>query len=236
MEQNNGTAPQERQVVSVAADDGKIVTSYGVVSRQYVESLIKNSANPDVKPKKSKGKRILSWIFGVVGCLSFLFVCGCICYSVFDYTVGDKTTGGSYPSYDGGFFYTPGDNDDEEDDDYSTAPSSDSDIPSISAKTSNAGLGVIVSELDSSTAQLYGISGGLVILGITENSAFIGTDVKEYDIITGAEGAEITSTSSLSVILNKHDIGDELTLTITRFSDGYAESFDVTVNLIDKTA
>lgn len=236
MEQNNGTAPQGQQIVMVTTDDSHIVTSYGVVSRQYVESLIKNSESLESKPKKSRGKRIISWFMGIVGCLSFLFICGCLCFSVFDYTTGN-TSGGSF-SYDDGFFYTPDDSDDEDkkDDDDSNEPSSDSDIPSISPKTSNAGLGVIVSELDSSTAQLYGISGGLVILGITENSSFIGTDVKDYDIITGAEGAEITSTSSLSVLLNKHDIGDEFTLTITRFSDGYAESFEVTVNLIDKTA
>ncbi len=245
MEQNHGTDLQEQlpdtandipQTDSASSESScdKIVTSYGVVTREYVESLIKNSGQLGGKPRKSVGKRILSWFFGIVGCIAFLFSCVCMCYYAYNFVfAGDSDSPGSITiPYDGDFFYVPDGGADSEDNE----ETSDSDIYFENARTSNAGLGVIVSALDTSTAQMYGIPGGLVIVGIPEVSSFNGTDVRVYDIITGAEGAEITSTSALSVLLNKREIGDDFTVTITRFTDGFAESFDVTVSLIDKTA
>ncbi len=238
MELNNGTNLQElpaKDTSSVqTAESDQLVTSYGVVSREYVEQLIKRSGGLVTKPEKSVGKRIFSWFVGIVGALAFLFACGCFCFHVFRYVFpsSDVSHGAQIP-YDDDFFFSPDDDYGKEDDKEDT-PSSEPSGGNV--QTSNAGLGIVVSELDKELSQGYGLPGGLVILGITENSSFIGSDVREFDIITSADGIEITSTASLSILLNKHQIGDEFTVTITRFSDGFPESFDITVTLIDKTA
>lgn len=218
MEQNNGTAFQEQQSINTVNTDGYIATAYGVVSRSFVEKLIKRN--------RSKEKRSPLLIVSFVLFCVILVIVTVFTYFYYDCFIPDFPAGNS--SYDDGFSYTP---DDKNNNDDST---SDSDYSTTFSKTSDAGLGVIVSVLDSSKAQFYGINGGLVIVGIPDNSSFIGSDVREYDIITHAQGNEITSTTSLSAILNQHEVGDEFTLTITRFSDGFAESFDVTVTLINK--
>lgn len=238
MEQNNVTAPQEQPLeaeVSVSdaiSSEGQLVTSYGVVSREYVEELLRKNGTVTGKRKKSVGKRILAWFFGIVGALTFLAVCVMVCFSVFRFTSGNQISNGNGNfSFDDDFFLIPDFYDDSDEDN----ASSDSDMIIDSSQTSNAGLGVVVSALDSSQAGGYGIAGGLVIIGIEDLSSFSGTDVQQYDIITAANGRIITTINELSAVLNKHQPGDELTLTITRFSDGFAESFDVTVVLIDKT-
>lgn len=218
MEQNNGTAFQEQQSINTVNTDGYIATAYGVVSRSFVEKLIKRN--------RSKEKRSPLLIVSFVLFCVILVIVTVFTYFYYDCFIPDFPAGNS--SYDDGFSYTP---DDKNNNDDST---SDSDYSTTFSKTSDAGLGVIVSVLDSSKAQFYGINGGLVIVGIPDNSSFIGSDVREYDIITHAQGNEITSTTSLSAILNQHEVGDEFTVTITRFSDGFAESFDVTVTLINK--
>lgn len=218
MEQNNGTAFQEQQSINTVNTDGYIATAYGVVSRSFVEKLIKRN--------RSKEKRSPLLIVSFVLFCVILVIVTVFTYFYYDCFIPDSPAGNS--SYDDGFSYTP---DDKNNNDDST---SDSDYSTTFSKTSDAGLGVIVSVLDSSKAQFYGINGGLVIVGIPDNSSFIGSDVREYDIITHAQGNEITSTTSLSAILNQHEVGDEFTVTITRFSDGFAESFDVTVTLINK--
>lgn len=237
MEPNNGTVPQEQpnEITAAQAQEAsgeQIVTSYGVVSREYVETLIQNSVNTKSKPKKSVGKRILAWFFGIVGGATFLVLCLFLCFNAYKLTDKTETSGSS--TYDEDFFYIPDffyGYDDGEDEEEETSAT---DTPVVN--NSDAGLGVVVTQLDTSSAQMYGISGGLVILGIESDSSFVGTDVKEYDIITGAEGVEITSTTTLSGLLAKHQVGDEFTVTITRFVDGFAESFDVTVSLINKNA
>lgn len=239
MEQNNGTAPAEQPMeAEIAASDAisseeQIVTSYGVVSREYVEELLRKNDSVVSKKKKSVGKRILAWFFGIVGGITFLVACVTVCFSVFRFTSGNQISGGNDSfSFDEDFFLIP---DFYDDDSEEGGISSGSDMIIDSSQTSDAGLGVVVSALDSSQAGGYGIAGGLVIIGIEDLSAFEGTDVQQYDIITAANGRIITTINELSAVLNKHQPGDELTLTITRFSDGFAESFDVTVILIDKT-
>ncbi len=248
MEQHNNLTPQEQPIESVTPDaqsiksssqaqpvsDDLIVTSYGVVTRSDVENLIKLNSELGQVKKKSTGRRVLAWFFGIIGGVTFLVVCVLLCFAAFKMTAFEKP-GSSKPdssqspgfSYDEDFFQIP---------DIFGGDIFTSDSDQIPSKTSDAGLGIIVFELDSANASLYDISGGLVILGILEPTSFSGTDVREYDIITAAEGVQVTTTTQLSMLLNKHQIGDEFTLTITRFVDGFAETFDVTVTLIDKNA
>ncbi len=244
MEQNNNILPQEHPEAfaspSVSAEpsfqqeqnisEDYIVTSYGVISREDVEKII--SANYDLGgiSKPSRKKRILPWIFGILGGVAILLLCLTLCFLAFKLNI-EKKPDIQAPqfSFDEDFFHIP---------DFNITPNvSGSDQPDASqpSETSNAGLGVIVSALDTSSSTMYGIPGGLVIVGILEPSSFSGTEVKVYDIITSAEGIQITSTTALAALLDKHQIGDKFTMTITRFTDGFAESFDVTVSLIDKT-
>ncbi len=242
MEQNNNATPLEQPIESVScdvsADSDVLVTSYGTVTRNDVESLIKlNSELGQVKKKKSVGKRALAWFFGIVGGMTFLVVCAFLCIAAFKMSVSVKPHSSSpntsdsptVPNtpYDEDFFQIP--NIFGNDDAVSGSDQS-------SSKTSDAGLGILVTELDKTSAGMYDINGGLVILTILEPTSFSGTNVREYDIITAAEGIQVTTTTQLANLLNKHRIGDDFTLTITRFTDGFADSFDVTVTLIDKNA
>ncbi len=250
MEQHNNITPQEQPTESVSPDISEkefypqaqpetgdlIVTSYGVVSRNDVENLIRLNNELGHTKKKSTGKRVLGWFFGIIGGVSFLLICVFLCFAAFRFTIAQKPAANTPDSpsfsYDDDFFHIPdipdfffGYGDD--------VSSSDQPIPD--SKTSDAGLGIIVSELNPTISSMYDISGGVVILGLLEPTSFSGTDVREYDIITAAEGSAVTSTAQLTALLNKHQIGDDFTLTITRFTDGFADSFDVTVTLIDKT-
>lgn len=62
---------------------------------------------------------------------------------------------------------------------------------------------------------------GLIVANVQENSAAEKAGLKQYDIISKLDNDNITSYAELSKVLDKHDVGDTITLTIYR---GYGQS------------
>lgn len=94
------------------------------------------------------------------------------------------------------------------------------------------GLGIKAVELALDFAIEDKYTAGVVIDTIEEYSSFIGTDVKENDLIVAAEGKTISTVAELKASYADKAVGDELDLTIARYSNGVASTFEVTVKLI----
>ncbi len=79
-------------------------------------------------------------------------------------------------------------------------------------------LGITASTITAAQAQLTGLPAGVMIREISAESDLKASNVVVGDIITKADGQEITSLDDLYAVLNKHKAGDTITLTI--FSQG----------------
>ena len=100
-------------------------------------------------------------------------------------------------------------------------------------KAGTPGLGITVVELTLDFAIEDKYTAGLVIDTIEDYSSFVGTEVKENDMIVAAEGKAVSTVEELKACYADRSIGDEVGLTIARYSNGVAETFDVTVKLIE---
>ncbi len=96
-----------------------------------------------------------------------------------------------------------------------------------------AGLGITILALELEFTIDGKYTGGLVIDTIEDYSSFIGTDVRVNDMIVAVEGEACPTIEVLQKHLEGKSIGDELTVTIARYSGGVATTFEVTVNLIE---
>ena len=79
-------------------------------------------------------------------------------------------------------------------------------------------------------------AGTIVIYSISDDSSFKDTKAQKGDMIIAVNGKSLDSTSTLSEIVEKSNVGDKLTLTLVRLNvqDNYsAEQFDVTVTLVE---
>ena len=95
-----------------------------------------------------------------------------------------------------------------------------------------AGLGVTIVEIELEFDIDGKYSGGLVIAEFSEPSAFDGSEVKENDMIVAVDGTPTPTTKGLKSILATKEVGDKLDLTMARYENGVARTFDVTVSLI----
>lgn len=203
-------------------EEHKVVTIYGSVPAGRLSAINIAEEVPDVRNAKSPVKRFIQWFFAILACV----VAGAACVGAY-MLIASPASDTGYVLVPGGGYTMPSKPDFGED-----KPISDSDY--LTSKTSNAGLGIIIQQLDTATAESFGIEGGLVILGVEDYSCLSATDVQVYDIITKAEGKPIKTLTELSVMLNEHEVGDDFALGLTRFTNGWPESFDMTVKLIDK--
>ena len=79
-------------------------------------------------------------------------------------------------------------------------------------------------------------SGTIIIYSISDDSSFKGTDAQKGDMIIAVNGEPLETTSTLSEIVEKSNVGDKLTLTLVRLDvqNNYsAKEFDVTVTLVE---
>lgn len=76
---------------------------------------------------------------------------------------------------------------------------------------------------------------GFIIRGFQENSALLNTDAKEGDIITHVDGTRVNSYEEMRTELTKHQVGDQVTLTLLRLDNQSrtSRSFDITVTLME---
>ena len=92
-----------------------------------------------------------------------------------------------------------------------------------------AWLGVSIYTINDQFKQMYNVNtDGVLITKIEQNSAAEKAGLQETDIITKADGKEITTSTELSDVIEAHQPGDKVDLTIVR--DGYKE-MNVTVTL-----
>ncbi|MCQ2558600.1 MAG: trypsin-like peptidase domain-containing protein [Oscillospiraceae bacterium] len=91
--------------------------------------------------------------------------------------------------------------------------------------TTKAYIGVQVTNV-SDQALSFGVPAGAVIAAVTENSPAMEAGLKENDIITAANGTEITSSSDLVQFVGSCAIGDKIELTV------YRERETITLQLV----
>ena len=81
-------------------------------------------------------------------------------------------------------------------------------------------LGIQVQNIDSTTAQMYGMPEGVYVYKITENSAASESDLREKDIITKFDGESVTSNADLTNLLTYYKAGTTVTLTVQSLENG----------------
>ena len=77
-------------------------------------------------------------------------------------------------------------------------------------------IGIGGRDITESLAQRYRLVEGVYIVSIAEFSAAEKAGLQIGDIIVKADGEEVKTMNELNKIKNKHQIGDEMTLTINR--------------------
>ena len=90
-------------------------------------------------------------------------------------------------------------------------------------------IGITGYAVTSSDMQMYDIPRGIVIQDIDENGPCGGTGLKSEDIITEADGTEITSFADIYKVLENHKEGDKIKLKYYRYSDESEGEVEVTL-------
>ena len=77
-------------------------------------------------------------------------------------------------------------------------------------------IGISGSNLSETTAQRYNLPVGIYVEDISENSGASNSDLRKGDVITAADGQNITTMKELDTIKNAKEIGDTIKLTVYR--------------------
>ena len=76
--------------------------------------------------------------------------------------------------------------------------------------------------------------GSIVIYSIAEDSSLAGTEAKEGDMIVAVNGKKLDDPSYLPELVEKSNVGDELTLSMIRINKDYSyEEFEVKAKLVE---
>ncbi len=96
-------------------------------------------------------------------------------------------------------------------------------------------LGIISREISVSMAKDTNTVAGIYVQKIQDNSPLKNTRLKEGDIITEIDGIEVSSFYKLFTVLDSHNIGDEVKVSVCRISNedkSKKERFDLQITLI----
>mgnify|MGYP001496421157 CR=1 FL=1 len=96
-------------------------------------------------------------------------------------------------------------------------------------------LGITGTTIDSTVAQMYNVPQGVQIRAINSRSALTGTDAAAGDIIIAFDSTDITSMTDLQTALQAHAPGDQVVLTLYRYSatGNNDKTFKVTITLLE---
>ncbi len=96
-----------------------------------------------------------------------------------------------------------------------------------------AKLGITGQTIDSVTARYYNVPEGVQIVTIDETGSLYGTDAKVGDIIIACNGIDITEMADLQALLAECSPGDEMEITLYRYSATGVnnKTFNITVIL-----
>ena len=92
-------------------------------------------------------------------------------------------------------------------------------------------LGVSIKEITAEISEAYGMPMGVYIREFTEDSAAEKAGLQERDIITGIDGVEVTTATSLKEKVISYKYGTTVTLTIQRSVDGVYKEMEIEVTL-----
>ena len=106
------------------------------------------------------------------------------------------------------------------------------DIQENGRVTDKAYLGVTVRDLDTDTAQSYGLPTGVYIASVSEGSCAEKAGIQAGDVMTSIDGKDLASTTELQAELNRKRAGDEVTVSVWRGG----RELDLTVTLDEKPA
>ena len=92
-------------------------------------------------------------------------------------------------------------------------------------------LGIQGADINSTSAETYGMPEGVYVVGVIEGGPASGTDLRAKDIITHVEGTRLTSFSELKNLLKYYRGGEEVQLTVMRLVDGEYQEQKISVTL-----
>ena len=90
-------------------------------------------------------------------------------------------------------------------------------------------IGISGYDISSKEAEMYGIPQGIIVDEIVADGPCDGTSLQKEDIITEADGTEITSFSDIYEVLEKHKAGDKIKIKYYRQSDKNTYEIEVTL-------
>ena len=104
--------------------------------------------------------------------------------------------------------------------------------------TNRVRIGISCAAVQKLSASLYGIPLGLQIAEIPADSSLIGTTVQVNDIITHVDGVKVNELAELYGELEKHAVGDQVTLTIFHMKTETSpeRTFQVEITLLADTS
>lgn len=102
------------------------------------------------------------------------------------------------------------------------------DIQQTGHVTGRPYLGVYLQELDTSTANVYGLPVGPYVQDVVEGSCAEKAGVQKGDIIIGLNDTKVETYNQLVAALNKHKAGEQITLKV--FRGGAEVTMDVTLD------
>lgn len=92
-------------------------------------------------------------------------------------------------------------------------------------------LGVSIMEITEDISEAYGMPMGVYIREFTDGSAAEKAGLQERDIITGVDGVEVTTSTSLKEKVISYKYGTTVTITVQRSVDGVYEEMEFEVTL-----
>lgn len=93
-------------------------------------------------------------------------------------------------------------------------------------------MGISGRTIDEKTSEDFDVPMGILVLGVEEGSGAHDAGVKRLDVIVGINGEEVLSIDELITIIQTHEIGDEITVSLLRDE----EPMEVVVELKDANA
>lgn len=183
--------------------------------------------------------RIGMWFVGVIVGLTLIFACGIFWAWGLEY-IGLIDTGRNNASQSDGSNSQGGSDYSEFEDFYDyfggyfgNMPSGGESQDGQSQTQPTPGIGVTIRQiqLDFIIDDTY--SAGLVIEEINEKGALAGTEAKVGDLIVAVNGQPCPTMDALDVFLQQTGIGGEMVMTLARYTNGVASTFEVPITLID---
>lgn len=145
---------------------------------------------------------------------------------------GNNNPGGNFtlpPNFGNGEQTTPPDNG-------NGSGGNNAQDPNTTPSQNNTGLrfGISCAVIDADVAKSMGVPQGLVLLELEPDSDLKNTQAQANDIITKANGNTITSFDDLYAVMEGHNPGDTITLTLFRLNSSGkgGQTFDITVKLL----